>query len=474
MCLCLFKSEFKSTNLPDFSFDDIFAYVLCEIARQTDNVQYIETSFRHGIWQWDRRFDIHPVATVFPSTVNGGRRGGEAAGDNEQWIDKKDWFFQRGATQLNRKERESLKLHDEGQISTSHAQDAQTAAEMIWLLPGLHRSFIGGRAPVITDATACAGGNYLGFLFSKIPHDDEVRNIFSKAIAIENNNDCFQNFLTHNVQTVINIMEHKYEKQNGCDSELIYGSYTDHMQFLEQDVVFLDPPWRTEGNPKRDISQQEVAFSDPAWRGRGNQARGRGNQTRGRGNQARGRGTILEPPLMNLSLTMDIGLYWELVQGSPEYDSQANELEQNIFFSQTIPNRRFFTTTELDQKLPKTQITPKSYIRVGEQIYSPNLRMDIFEIITYLFKEKETGTRYIVFKAPLNFDMQSLEKKLEHYKVDVCIKGVLQCGVKYGKLTKSIGIDPIVQRLCISWQKKYFLYYIETPLSISRRHSSNE
>ncbi|KAF4148649.1 RNA cap guanine-N2 methyltransferase [Phytophthora infestans] len=73
---------------------------------------------------------------------------------------------------------------------------------------------------VVTDGTACVGGNVLSFC-----------DFFTHVNAVENDSTRMQ-MLRHNLQVL--------QKTN---VKCIYANYLDVMLELEQDVVFLDPPW---------------------------------------------------------------------------------------------------------------------------------------------------------------------------------------------------------------------------------------
>ncbi|GMF22639.1 unnamed protein product [Phytophthora lilii] len=86
---------------------------------------------------------------------------------------------------------------------------------------------------VVTDGTACVGGNVLSFC-----------DFFTHVNAIEN--DCTRvKMLRHNVQVL--------QKTN---AKCIHANYLDVMLELQQDVVFLDPPW---GGPEyKDLEKVDL------------------------------------------------------------------------------------------------------------------------------------------------------------------------------------------------------------------------
>ncbi|GMF37116.1 unnamed protein product [Phytophthora fragariaefolia] len=86
---------------------------------------------------------------------------------------------------------------------------------------------------VVTDATACVGGNVLSFC-----------DFFTHVNAIENDSTRVQ-MLRHNVQVL--------KKTN---ARCIHANYLDVMLELQQDVVFLDPPW---GGPEyKDLEKVDL------------------------------------------------------------------------------------------------------------------------------------------------------------------------------------------------------------------------
>eukprot|EP00644_Phytophthora_capsici_P014463 jgi/Phyca11/503407/fgenesh2_kg.PHYCAscaffold_3_\ len=86
---------------------------------------------------------------------------------------------------------------------------------------------------VVTDGTACVGGNVLSFC-----------DFFSHVNAIENDPTRVQ-MLRHNVQVL--------QKTN---ARCIHANYLDVMLELQQDVVFLDPPW---GGPEyKDLEKVDL------------------------------------------------------------------------------------------------------------------------------------------------------------------------------------------------------------------------
>jgi hypothetical protein len=86
---------------------------------------------------------------------------------------------------------------------------------------------------VVTDGTACVGGNVLSFC-----------DFFTHVNAIENDTTRVE-MLRHNVQVL--------QKTN---ARCIHANYLDVMLELQQDVVFLDPPW---GGPEyKDLAKVDL------------------------------------------------------------------------------------------------------------------------------------------------------------------------------------------------------------------------
>ncbi|POM65186.1 S-adenosyl-L-methionine-dependent methyltransferase [Phytophthora palmivora] len=86
---------------------------------------------------------------------------------------------------------------------------------------------------VVTDGTACVGGNVLSFC-----------DFFTHVNAIENDSTRVQ-MLRHNLQIL-----HK------TNAKCIHANYLDVMLELQQDVVFLDPPW---GGPEyKDLDKVDL------------------------------------------------------------------------------------------------------------------------------------------------------------------------------------------------------------------------
>ena len=140
-------------------------------------------------------------------------------------FDKKDWLLLHGATKFTKPERDSLHIDDEGLFSTTPFIDGIQIADRIASLPGIRAL---GRKPVITDGCACCGGNVMQFICS---------GNFDSVVAVEFDPERTRNCLQWNVDKT-------YEyRPNNTHTRVICDSYITQMQELQQDVVFLDPPW---------------------------------------------------------------------------------------------------------------------------------------------------------------------------------------------------------------------------------------
>ena len=139
---------------------------------------------------------------------------------------KKHFYFTGGVTMFQRHERHMLQLDDVGIISTTTADEAYQMSKLIADLPGLCPADL-GRRPNITDGCAGCGGNAISFTFSGLYQNVSAIEVDSKRA----------NLLTHNINMTKSIRL--------CDTniKIICASYTDVMTTINQDVVFLDPPW---------------------------------------------------------------------------------------------------------------------------------------------------------------------------------------------------------------------------------------
>lgn len=122
--------------------------------------------------------------------------------------DKKDFLFRF----ISVEKRRQLKLDDEAFYSVTDQYTAdRISKDILRILPNLQ---------VITDATACIGGNT--YSFSKF---------FPKVNAIEVDSLRYQ-YLEHNLKVLetLNVEFHLSDLLIAC-------------QRLSQDLVFIDPPW---------------------------------------------------------------------------------------------------------------------------------------------------------------------------------------------------------------------------------------
>ncbi|KAG2779507.1 hypothetical protein PC129_g7085 [Phytophthora cactorum] len=86
---------------------------------------------------------------------------------------------------------------------------------------------------VVTDGTACVGGNVLSFC-----------DFFTHVNAIENDS------------TRVRMLRHNLQVLQKTNAKCIHANYLDVMLELEQDVVFLDPPW---GGPEyKDLDKVDL------------------------------------------------------------------------------------------------------------------------------------------------------------------------------------------------------------------------
>ncbi|KAG2531012.1 hypothetical protein BBO99_00002255 [Phytophthora kernoviae] len=86
---------------------------------------------------------------------------------------------------------------------------------------------------VVTDGTACVGGNVLSFC-----------DFFTHVNAVEND------------ATRVQMLQHNLQVLSKTNAKCIHASYLDVMLGLQQDVVFLDPPW---GGPEyKDLERVDL------------------------------------------------------------------------------------------------------------------------------------------------------------------------------------------------------------------------
>lgn len=88
----------------------------------------------------------------------------------------------------------------------------------------------------ITDGTASCGGNVMSFM---------CHSRYGHVNAVEVNAETF-NLLRQNIQIT------KQLRPYSANVNTLFASYLDVMHTLEQDVVFLDPPWGGIGSNSKD------------------------------------------------------------------------------------------------------------------------------------------------------------------------------------------------------------------------------
>ncbi|CAF4046986.1 unnamed protein product [Adineta steineri] len=126
-------------------------------------------------------------------------------------FDKRDFLFSDIPICI----RKQIQLDKVAQYSTTDMRTADKISEFIANLNGLEKD-----RTVITDGTACVGGNTSSFCKK-----------FKHVQAIELNETRY-NMLKNNLKIL------KYE-----NVICYHGDYLEYLPKLQQDVVFLDPPW---------------------------------------------------------------------------------------------------------------------------------------------------------------------------------------------------------------------------------------
>lgn len=129
-----------------------------------------------------------------------------------------------GKAVFTKKELNSIKIDDVGLFSVTNAEQATkmaiACAEVFHKLPNSQ-----GRKPWITDGCACVGGNVFGFALSNLfYHVQSVEYDHNRKQMLESN----VKILQKKCQTPVTVFE---------------DSYLSAMTYLQQDIVFLDPPW---------------------------------------------------------------------------------------------------------------------------------------------------------------------------------------------------------------------------------------
>lgn len=143
-------------------------------------------------------------------------------------FDKRDFFF----PDLPKRIREQMQLDAVAHYSVTDTRTADKISDFIAKFDGLKKDRI-----VITDGTACIGGNTISFC-----------KYFKRVQAIELDETRYT-MLKHNLKTL------------GCENAQCYhGNYLEYLDRLTQDIVFLDPPW---GGPSyREKNEVELFVGD--------------------------------------------------------------------------------------------------------------------------------------------------------------------------------------------------------------------
>ncbi|KDO20007.1 hypothetical protein SPRG_14587 [Saprolegnia parasitica CBS 223.65] len=135
----------------------------------------------------------------------------KAAKSSSDPVDKRDFLF----SGLPVAVRSQLQLDDVAQYSVTDMKTAARISHFIMTLPGLTPN------SVITDATACVGGNTASFC-----------TFFRYVQAVEIDPTRFR-MLVHNMHGVLTFV----------NIQCYCANYVDVAQQFLQDVVFIDPPW---------------------------------------------------------------------------------------------------------------------------------------------------------------------------------------------------------------------------------------
>jgi 16S rRNA G966 N2-methylase RsmD len=126
---------------------------------------------------------------------------------------KSNFFFSKYPPEIRKK----LMYDDEALFSVTDSRSADKITEILSKLDGISKS------SVITDMTACVGGNSISF-----------SNYFRKVNSIELDEKRFE-ILKYNIEDVLDIRNIEFFNGNGID--LIMNNST------HQDIIFMDPPW---------------------------------------------------------------------------------------------------------------------------------------------------------------------------------------------------------------------------------------
>ena len=126
---------------------------------------------------------------------------------------KSNFFFSRYPPEIRKK----IMYDDEALFSVTDSRSADKITEILSKLDGISNS------SVITDMTACVGGNSISF-------SDKFR----KVNSIELDDKRYE-LLKYNIHNVLGINNVDFYNGNGID--LIINNQT------HQDIIFMDPPW---------------------------------------------------------------------------------------------------------------------------------------------------------------------------------------------------------------------------------------
>ncbi len=126
-------------------------------------------------------------------------------------FDKRDFLFRDVAKRI----REQIRLDEVAMYSVTDMRTADAISNFIAKLDGLNEDNI-----VITDGTACAGGNTISFCKK-----------FKKVQAVELDTTRYE-MLMHNLKIL-----------RCANATCCHANYLELVCSLTQDIVFLDPPW---------------------------------------------------------------------------------------------------------------------------------------------------------------------------------------------------------------------------------------
>ena len=160
----------------------------------------------------------HPSSDVTTISSQRGTRSIDA-----DIFDKRDFFF----SDYSRSIRKELRMD---KVASYSVTDMHSAAKI--------SKFIQNQAPTalsITDGTACIGGNVISFA-----------TYFKHVTAIEFDKTRYE-MLVHNLKVL-----------KRTNVKCLIGDYTTMITTLQQDIVFLDPPW---GGPKYKKGREKLTLT---------------------------------------------------------------------------------------------------------------------------------------------------------------------------------------------------------------------